>query len=657
MFRIPHTRQTVYLSASWADRNRRLNLSIASLLTTEGLIVIGEHPTRPSDLGGMDYPERVDEYLKHCAGIVLVFPFRPDRPQSTSSAMFIELLVAAKHGLPSLIILENGVTLATKVVNAETTLAFGQDTGPDGITRYDDVKEQLSDDNIRTFNSTPVIYNTSTIVISTPHFIETTTLPPHAPSLNLSTASDLIAAIAAFARNLARPKSPQHVFQISPYSRERDRLIMADVVYRVTGLKCVNGSDPWAGAANSSEREITSQIANALFVLADLSGSRGACLFEVGCAIGAGRPVSVIRTKTDGELPFGLRMLQVNDYDSEEELRNVTTQCCWPFRRRVFNIEVESENTGTGAGPSISGPCTERQLPSRDWGSVDVAAITIREDEYRALSSRLDGRSIVPGPNRTYTIGKVKRSNGPDCTLAVVRMTEQGPGQAQDTARDVIEDLHPRWLALVGIGGGLPDSEFTLGDVIIATRLHDFTVGAYLQDSAQQFTNMGGPMTKLVQDLAGLLPGLDSQIAGWETESALGVSRPQVSLEDTNFYGSTEWISKARGSLERVFGSNGRAAPIATARSIASSGFLIKDADLVELWRNQARDVAAVEMELAGIYHAARRMDKEYPILAVRGLSDIVGFKREPGWTAYACNSAASFFLALLREMPQHYLI
>ena len=99
MFQIPHTRQTVYLSASWAAQNRPLNLSIASLLANEGLIVIGEHPTRPSDQGGKDYPERVDEYLKNCAGIVCVFPVRPDRKQSTSSAMFIEVLVASKYGL------------------------------------------------------------------------------------------------------------------------------------------------------------------------------------------------------------------------------------------------------------------------------------------------------------------------------------------------------------------------------------------------------------------------------------------------------------------------------------------------------------------------------------------------------------------------------
>jgi len=53
-------------------------------------------------------------------------------------------------------------------------------------------------------------------------------------------------------------------------------------------------------------------------------------------------------------------------------------------------------------------------------------------------------------------------------------------------------------------------------------------------------------------------------------------------------------------------------------------------------------------MELAGVYRAARRMNREYPILAIRGLSDVVGFKRDDRWTKYACHSAASFTHVLI---------
>ena len=38
--------------------------------------------------------------------------------------------------------------------------------------------------------------------------------------------------------------------------------------------------------------------------------------------------------------------------------------------------------------------------------------------------------------------------------------------------------------------------------------------------------------------------------------------------------------------------------------------------------------------------------------LAIRGISDVVGFKRHPDWTAYACETAAAFAKALLLTRP-----
>jgi nucleoside phosphorylase len=61
------------------------------------------------------------------------------------------------------------------------------------------------------------------------------------------------------------------------------------------------------------------------------------------------------------------------------------------------------------------------------------------------------------------------------------------------------------------------------------------------------------------------------------------------------------------------------------------------------------RDALVVEMEAAGIYRAARSGDKEYPFLAIRGISDIIGLKRHQDWTAYACHSTAAFALAFVK--------
>jgi nucleoside phosphorylase len=55
-------------------------------------------------------------------------------------------------------------------------------------------------------------------------------------------------------------------------------------------------------------------------------------------------------------------------------------------------------------------------------------------------------------------------------------------------------------------------------------------------------------------------------------------------------------------------------------------------------------------MESAGIYKATN--GRNVPFLAIRGISDVVAFKRHPDWTAYACQTAAAFAQAFLRTRP-----
>jgi hypothetical protein len=45
---------------------------------------------------------------------------------------------------------------------------------------------------------------------------------------------------------------------------------------------------------------------------------------------------------------------------------------------------------------------------------------------------------------------------------------------------------------------------------------------------------------------------------------------------------------------------------------------------------------------------AARYADQGTRVLAIRGLSDITGYSRDPAWTEYAAYSAASFMHALI---------
>ena len=74
----------------------------------------------------------------------------------------------------------------------------------------------------------------------------------------------------------------------------------------------------------------------------------------------------------------------------------------------------------------------------------------------------------------------------------------------------------------------------------------------------------------------------------------------------------------------------------------------MKDSDIAEHIQRFLRQTTAFEIEAAGAFGAANAPDKIYPVLVAKGISDIVGLKRMPEWTHYACEAAASLVSELL---------
>jgi nucleoside phosphorylase len=225
--------------------------------------------------------------------------------------------------------------------------------------------------------------------------------------------------------------------------------------------------------------------------------------------------------------------------------------------------------------------------------------------------------------------------------VAVVRTAEQ-----EQVANYLINDLNPSCLVLVGIGGAKPESEFTLGDVVVATRLHDFSVRAALPDGQRELTNIGGPAHLVIQRALANLRAVEGLLRDWNSREVIGLDRPPVSLDDDNFLGDDEWKKRVKRAVSIYFGPEGKERqPIVTAAAVAAGNVLMKDPGELSQWLDHARDLKAVEMELPGVYQAAAGI---YPVLAIRGISDIVGFKRDSAWTEYACQTAASFAYAYL---------
>jgi len=279
---------------------------------------------------------------------------------------------------------------------------------------------------------------------------------------------------------------------------------------------------------------------------------------------------------------------------------------------------------------------------------VDIGILTIREDEFRAVLKAFPGDpGVHKGRHREYALRSADAGYGRKYSVAILRQVEQGNGEAQEAARDLIDDLQPSLLLIVGIAGGLPSDDVTLGDVILATRILDFSIEARKFEDETTYNIGGGAISKPIATGVANLSAREDELGDWWSELP---PKPSVSFGTGKIYGSREWQKRVRESLQAHFGKSASPRPSRfMAGVIAASDRLIKDPELLLPWIRTARGILAVEMESAGVHRATH--DKT-SMLSIRALSDIVGLKRNDAWTKYACSSAAAFAAAYLRTQP-----
>lgn len=297
---------------------------------------------------------------------------------------------------------------------------------------------------------------------------------------------------------------------------------------------------------------------------------------------------------------------------------------------------------------------------------VDFAIITILDEEYYALDERFRPIPQRYTSGRTYGLCKVQSVEGKDYTVAIRRCSEKGSNVAQQIAQDMIRDLSPSILLVVGIAGAVPSSSFTLGDVIISSRIHDFGINAYMTNEIQW--DVQGGIHPYISEITANLPLYKSRLQGWNSPASIKFPRPkldtkkfknfdlmQLTEEDKKniFDGKPPiaWQEKILEGLNRNFGMPLRRnqEPDFYIGSIASSNSLIRDPLILIKWLQAARSIQAFEMEAAGVFLAAQQPLKQYPVMTIRGISDIAGLIREEDWKLYACHSAAAFTYAFIK--------
>ncbi len=132
-------------------------------------------------------------------------------------------------------------------------------------------------------------------------------------------------------------------------------------------------------------------------------------------------------------------------------------------------------------------------------GKVDFAVITIRPDEYKAVLDRIPNRKLVTKRHWHYEYGTAETINKELVNVAISRTSGQGHGPAQQVANNMVLDLEPKWFVLVGIAGAFSNDDFSLGDVVLASRISDFAVRAAIDGGTTRYATGGEPVRRDVQ--------------------------------------------------------------------------------------------------------------------------------------------------------------
>jgi nucleoside phosphorylase len=244
-----------------------------------------------------------------------------------------------------------------------------------------------------------------------------------------------------------------------------------------------------------------------------------------------------------------------------------------------------------------------------------VVILTALSVELEAVREHLD--SPRPCAHPAGTVFEIGHLHGTDRRIAVAVVGEGNVGAGVLTER-AIAMFRPAALLFVGVAGALSD-DVNLGDVVVATRVYGYHGGREGADGFLPRTRCWDAPHRLEQ-----VARLVARVDAWRGLLPDGgrECRPMVHFK-----------------------------PVAAGEVVLDS----RVSPLARRLRDQCQDAVAIEMESAGVAHAAH-LNGSLPALIIRGVSDRANGGKmhadRAGWPRVAARNAAAFALTLINALP-----
>jgi nucleoside phosphorylase/tetratricopeptide (TPR) repeat protein len=256
---------------------------------------------------------------------------------------------------------------------------------------------------------------------------------------------------------------------------------------------------------------------------------------------------------------------------------------------------------------------------------TDFVIVAPLGQERDALLERLPGHRKLP-PSREHVWVHYRAEvpvRFPDgargaYSVVVLPLSKIGHTEAATATVDVIRQWRPRYVLLVGIGGGVAAAGVGLGDILIADQVADYEL--------QQVTS-------------------DRAAVRWQTHRA----DQRLLIGAQNFTGR-DWAAAA------PWPGRGPDAPRVHFGTICTGNKVIADAARTDGLREMWPSLVGVEMEASGVANAAAQAAGTTGFFMIRCVSDLADAEKDSDrvqrWRSAACGTAAAYTIEFLKSGP-----